>query len=100
MKKWIVWLLVITILTISCIYFFIPSKIVISSVTAAQATIYGEYRYMNQEEKWEKWWRDSDGKSHVKGEPFTYNRTTFRITKHANNITGIELEQGDLKLQS
>ena len=77
MKKWIVWFFVILILAFSCIYIFIPAKIVLTDITSAQATITGEFRFISQEEKWEKWWRDSDGKSHVKGEPFTFGTNEF-----------------------
>jgi hypothetical protein len=100
MKKWIPWLLLILILTLSCIYFFIPSKIVISSITTAKATIFGEFRNISQEENWEKWWRDGDGKSHVKADPFTYNGTRFRITNHSYNVAGIEIDQNGIKLPS
>ncbi len=100
MKKLIVGLLLILILTLLCIYLFIPSKIVISSLSGAQATINGEFRYINQEENWEKWWRDPDGKPHMKGDPFIYNGTAFRLTKQSNNIAGIEIVQKGIKLQS
>jgi hypothetical protein len=100
MKKLIVWLLVILILTVSCIYIFIPAKIVISRIIIAEAQINGVFRNINQEDKWEKWWRDSDGKPHVKGEPFTYNGSVFHLTKYENNVVGIEIDQKGLKLQS
>jgi hypothetical protein len=93
MKKWIVWLLVILILTGSCIYLLIPAKIVISRITTAEATITGVYRYMSQEEKWEKWWHDSDGKPPAKGNLFMYDGTAFRLTKQMNNVVGIEIKQ-------
>ena len=81
MKKWIVWLFVILVLGVASIYIFIPAKIVITNISSAEATITGEYRYISQEENWEKWWRDADGKSHKKGEPFTYGTNEFRISK-------------------
>jgi len=100
MKKWAIWLLVIAVLTVGCIYLFIPSKIVISNISSSQATITGEFRYIGQAENWEKWWKDEQGKSHILGEPFTYNGTVFRLNKQLNNIAGIEIEQEGLKLQS
>src|ERR1700676_1624465 len=100
MKKWILWLLLILILTLSYIYFFIPSKIVISNVTTAKATIFGEFRNINQEEKWENWWRDANGKSHIKGDPFTYNGTIFRLANHSYNVAGIEIDHNGMKLSS
>ncbi len=100
MKKWIVWLLVLLILTFSCIYLLIPPKIVLSGTTAAQCTVTGEFRFLSNPEKWEKWWLDSDGKDHVKGDPFTYNGTSFRLTRHSMNVVGIEIENKGIILQS
>jgi len=100
MKKWVVWLLAIIVLTVGCIYFLIPAKIVISNISTARATITGEFRYIGQEENWEKWWRDASGASHVKGSPFEFNGTVFRLNKQLTNIAGIEIEQKNLKFQS
>jgi hypothetical protein len=100
MKKWIVGILVILIFGISGIYIFIPAKVVISNISSSEATITGEFRYIAQEENWEKWWRDSKGKSHVQGEPFTYGSSRFRINKRSYNSVGIEIEQGEAKIPS
>jgi hypothetical protein len=100
MKKWIVGLLLILILTVSAIYIFTPSKIVISSISTARGNIFGEFRTITQEDKWEKWWRDENGKPHVAGEPFTYGGTRFRLVKHSYHVAGIEIDQQGLKQQS
>jgi hypothetical protein len=100
MKKWIVWLLVILVLGIAAIYIFIPPKIVITNISSAEATISGEFRYIGQEENWEKWWRDENGKSHVKGEPFTYGNYQYHITKQAYNSVGVEIERSGNKIPS
>jgi hypothetical protein len=100
MKKWMVWVLVLFILALFSIYFFIPAKIAISRIIVARVTINGEFRQISQEGKWEKWWLETDGRSYVKGEPFTFNGTTFRLTQIQNNIAGIEVEQDGIKIQS
>lgn len=100
MKKLFGWLLVILILTVSCIYIFIPSKISISKIIIANAPINSVFRNINQEIKWEKWWRDSDGKPHVKGDSFMYNGSVYRLTKYESNAVGIEIESKDVKLQT
>ena len=100
MKKWLVGLLLILILTISAFYIFTPSQIVISSVSTATANIFGEFRTITEEDKWEKWWRDENGKPHVAGEPFTYGGSSFRLIKHSYHVAGIEIDHGGLKLQS
>jgi effector-binding domain-containing protein len=100
MKKWIVWFFVILVLGVASIYIFIPSKIVITNISSAEATITGEYRYISQEENWEKWWLDADGKSHHKGEPFTYGTNEFRISKRAYNAVGINIRQNSVDIPS
>jgi len=100
MKKWIVWLLGLAILTFLSIYIFIPSKIVISKVIAAVVPTSAEFRYVSQQDKWEKWWRDAHGKSHSPGEPFTYNGTTFRLSQTGYNVAGIDIEQDGIILHS
>jgi hypothetical protein len=100
MKKWIVGLLILLILTLGFTYFLIPANIVISNISSAKATSTGEFRYISQEENWEKWWRDSDGKPHIKGQPFTFNNTSFHLITQFNNIAGIEITRDGMKLQS
>jgi hypothetical protein len=100
MKKWIVWLIVLAVLTVGCIYLFIPANIDISSISSAKATLSAEFRYISREESWEKWWRNADGQPHIKGQAFEYNGTIFRLTGQNHNIVYIEVENGGLKLQT
>ncbi len=100
MKKWIVWFFVLLVLGVASIYIFIPAKIVISNISSAEATITGEFRYMSQEENWEKWWRDEKGKSHVKGKPFTYGANEFRISRRSYNAVGIDIRQDGTDIPS
>jgi len=100
MKKWIVWFFVILVSGVASIYIFIPAKIVITHISSAEATITGEFRYISLEENWEKWWVDADGKSHQKGEPFTYGTNEFRISKRSYNAVGINIRQGGADIPS
>jgi effector-binding domain-containing protein len=100
MKKWIVWFIVILVLGVASIYIFIPAKIVITNISSAEATIPGEFRYISQEENWEKWWHDADGKSHMKGEPFTYGTNEFRITRKSYNAVGIDIRKDGVDIPS
>lgn len=93
MKKWIVWLFVIPVLGVASIYILIPAKIVITNISSAEATITGEFRYISQEQNWEKWWRDADGKSHKKGEPFRYGTSEFQLNKRSYNSVSILIHQ-------
>ena len=78
----------------------IPAKIVISDISLAEATITGEFRFINQTEKWGQWWRDANGKSHVPDSPFTYNGAEFRLAKQTHNVVGIEIEEKGETVQS
>lgn len=100
MKKWIVWFIVILVLGVASIYIFIPAKIVITNISSAEATITGAFRYVSQEENWEKWWHDADGKPHVKGEPFTYGSYEFHINRQSYNSVSIDIGQAGLKIPS
>jgi hypothetical protein len=100
MKKWIVWLLLLLLLSISCIGLFFPFQISLSGMATAHAPISGESRCLLREEKWEKWWRDASGLRHIKGEPFTYNGTSFRLTGQSYNTAGIEIDHNGMKLPS
>jgi effector-binding domain-containing protein len=100
MKKWIVWLLVGVTLTFLSIYVFIPSKIAITGTTASAVSISAAFRLTSQQNNWEKWWRDSNGSPHTPGEPFRFNGTTFRPSRSAYNVTGIEIKQDDIILES
>jgi hypothetical protein len=100
MKKWLAGLLLILILTVSAIYIFTPSKIIISSISSARGNIFGEFRTITQEDKWEKWWRDENEKPHSAGEPFMYSGSSFHLVKYSYHVAGIEISQRGLKLQS
>jgi len=91
---------VILVLGIASVYIFIPAKIVITNISSGEATITGEYRYISQEENWEKWWLDADGKSHKKGEPFTFSTNEFRINKRSYNAVGIDIRQSGTDIPS
>ena len=100
MKKWIIAAGVLFILTAGSIYIFIPSKIVISKIIIGKITINGENRFLAKEEKWEKWWRESDGKKHIPGSPFSYHGATYRLTSYLNNAVGIEIFDQGQKMNS
>jgi hypothetical protein len=100
MKKWIAWLLLLLILSISCIGLFVPSKISLSCIATAHVPISGESTCLFREEKWERWWRDASGLRHIKGEPFTFNGTSFRLTGQSYNAAGIEIDHNGMKLPS
>ena len=100
MKKWILWLLALLILTVLSVYVFIPSNIVISKIVPSAVPISAEFRYVNHQEKWVKWWRDASGKPVAPGDPFTYGGTTFRLSRIGYNVAGIEIEQDGMILQS
>jgi hypothetical protein len=100
MKKWIVGLVVAITLTILGIYVFIPSKIAISGASVARIPVSAAFRYISIQNNWEKWWKDSNGKPHIQGEPFTFNGLTFQLNQTGYNVAGITLKQDDLVIRS
>ena len=100
MKKWIAGLLFIVTLTILGIYFFIPSKIAISGASMSRVSISAAFRMLGTQDNWEKWWKDSNGKPHVQGEPFTFNGLTFRLSRTGYNAAGIEIKRDGMAIQS
>ncbi len=100
MKKWFAGILVVLILTLICIYLFIPAKIVISKITVTHTTINGAYRFLSLEPNWEKWWRNSDGQQHIRNTPFIYNGTEFKLVNLSHNVAGIRIQSGKLVLNS
>lgn len=100
MKKWIVWLIGLVVLTVGCIYLLIPANIDISCISSAKATLSAEFRYISREESWERWWRNAGGQGHTRGQGFEYNGTIFRLTGQDHNFVHIEVEHGGLKLET
>jgi hypothetical protein len=100
MKKWFAGILVVFILTIICIYLFIPSKIVLSKITITHATISAASRMLSSEENWDKWWRNSDGLRHAKNTPFTFSEAEFKLDHPSANVAGIRILTGKLMLNS
>ena len=100
MKKWFAGILVVFILTIICIYLFIPAKIVLSKITITRTTISAASRFLSREEYWDKWWRNSDGLRHAKNTPFTFNEAEFKLDHRSANAAGIRILSGKLMLNS
>jgi hypothetical protein len=100
MKKWIAGIAGLFILTFLCIYVFIPAKIVIAKIAFLHATINGSYRSLTDNEKWEQWWHDSNNRPYVKGGPYSYNGSDFKLGNLSNNVAGIDIRKGGLELNS
>jgi len=100
MKKWILWLLVLLILTFLSVYVFIPSKIAISKTMISRVPISAAFRYVGSQDKWGKWWFDSGSKPRTTNDSFSYGGATFRITRIGYNVAGIAIEQDGMILQS
>jgi hypothetical protein len=100
MKKWLIVTGAVLALAVCSIFIFIPSNIAITKITTANITITGAIRFLSREDNWEKWWRDQVGKPYEPGKPFIYNGASYQLTHHENKAIGIEIEKGDLKLNS
>lgn len=100
MKKWIAGLLIFIVLTVLSVYIFIPSNINIAGVTASRAPISAAFRYISRQDQWGKWWKDSSGKPHIQGTPYSFDGSTFRLTQAGYNLADIEIEQDGIVIQS
>lgn len=76
MKKWLISLLVLIILALACIYFFIPSALKISQVTLVRSAKSSAYRFLSEENNWQKWW---PGDSSQKNNSFDYKNVQYQL---------------------
>jgi len=100
MKKWIIGISALLILTIACIYIFIPEKMVVSKLMTAKVTIDGAARFLSDEKNWEKWWRDEHSKVHEKGKPYSFNTATYQLTSFRDKGIGIQIRDQGLTINS
>jgi len=63
MKKWLLYLIVITVVILFSIpYILIPSELKISSLTKTERNITGTFRSLSKTGDWSKWWPGGEGK--------------------------------------
>jgi hypothetical protein len=86
MKKILIGIVILFLLSASSVYIFIPAKLTVSGSISFNANREGVYRFLSNENNWEKWWpgivsTNSDG-SHL----FTYKEHSFKFNKVLYNF--------------
>lgn len=96
MKKWLVGFLKISLfLLITCLYFFIPSKLSVTKITAVSCSLNGTYRILSNSINWKMWWPSGDSNSVSFQKPdsfFAYKNCKYRITKKLYNSVEISIQ--------
>lgn len=85
MKKWIIALSILVVLSVISIYIFIPSNLSISAVKGFNCTASGSFRTLSDQGKWAKWFPSS-----LDTNNYTINKlllNTLYITIHNENDT-------------
>ncbi|WP_026260425.1 hypothetical protein [Segetibacter koreensis] len=94
MKKRLISLFLLVVLTLISIYLFIPTRLEISTVTVMKANTNALFRYLSDENKWEKWWPvDREEESINANAPPRLNNYTYRVSKKLYNAVEIETIQ-------
>jgi hypothetical protein len=82
--KWLVVLLVIFILSVSCIYIFIPGQWELSETKLVKCNVSAAFRNISEDSSWKKWWPGG------RNNPYSY-----RVTGSAYPGVGVRLRAGD-----
>jgi DNA-directed RNA polymerase subunit L len=85
MKKWIIALSVVIVLSVIGIYLFIPSNLSVSTVRGLNCTANGTFQTLSNQSKWTKWFPSSLDTSKYTIDKLLSN--TLHITIHSENDT-------------
>lgn len=99
MKKWLIGILLLFILLISCAWIFIPRVLTVSSTAFINCNVNGTSRYIGSEDNWVKWWAYNNN-NQATAKPFTSNGYTYRISRRSEHAAEVIIERGDLKVSS
>lgn len=93
MKKVIFGLIFLIVLAIVSVYIFIPKRINIAAATVIKMAPAALYRYLSDEEQWQKWWpvsyqqkRVTDQNNHP-----VLNEFSYRLSKKLYNAADVEI---------
>ena len=96
-------LLIVIFLFFTGIYIFIPRNIVISKVTLINCNIDGASRIVLQPTNWQKWTNAAKpfaANSTATGNLFTYNGTSYEITKLLHNSIDVVIKSKNFRTNS
>ncbi|MBC7826116.1 MAG: hypothetical protein H7122_00105 [Chitinophagaceae bacterium] len=100
MKKWLIGLLLVIGLAVGSSYFFIPDRLKISKHVIINNNQQGVFRFLADEDNWEKWWPDNGATeaSILKHGDFEFQikqvlHNAFEINLASNNVNTSSLLQ-------
>lgn len=95
MRKWFAALVVLFVLGVACIYIFIPGNLDVGQEVSVSCTQGGAYRFLSDENNWQKWWPDSGKDSNSTktdtGSVFTYKGYNFKILQRSYDMTAVQV---------
>ena len=97
MKKWVLGLLIPSLLFLGFIYIFIPGKLIVTKIAAVDCTINGTNRYLSQPAKWSLWWPSNSNTSVItqkSDSAFINGKCTYRVIKRLYNGIEVSIKYG------
>lgn len=97
MKKVLLGLFLLVILTVTAVFIFIPSQLHISAVTVMKTNTNSLYRYLSDEANWKKWWPNDSQEKELTDETNhpTFNDFTYRLSKKLYNAIDVQMVKKD-----
>lgn len=98
MKKWIVGIIVLLVLSVLAVYIFIPNKIVVSQSASFATNRGGFYRNVMEQVNWAKWWPGDkkDSAQHI----FRFNDFTYTVKDRQISSLVIDVKNDKLNYAS
>lgn len=93
MKKWIVAVIILLLLSLISIYILIPANIVVTKSITVDANQAGTHRFLTDKSNWQKWWPGSSGDSNKTINAFELNGYRFNKNKSFFNSFEITIEK-------
>lgn len=100
MKRLLIVVIVFIMLICGCIYFFIPSTIIISDFTVLAATKGSAYRFISDEDYWKKWWPDYSAPKDAEQPQFFYNGFTYQVDERYFNNVNVATQGAQFNINS
>ncbi len=97
MKKWIAAILIAVVVFVSCIYIFIPSKIVVSNVKYIRAYQDHVLKFLKDSAMLNTWWHSV---ATPEDSGYTYKGYTYRVTKSLSDLVEISIKSPKINTTS
>jgi len=96
MKKIILIILAIAFIIVTGVYLLIPSSLKITNQITIEASDASTFKFLTHENEWAKWWPGTKTNDSL----YTYNGTTFHISKTTNGGVNLIFEKNGLSFNS